>query len=106
MKKSSTWYSSVTLHVSQNVGARLLPHGLNSTCSQADHASATTLMVAKTARCTATVRKVGRMIGYRRARLMTHGVASAHGSHVASSVPNSGSHAICLRSPKRRMSTA
>ena len=52
------------LHVSTNVGHFRLPHGLKSTWSHEDHVSATALMTAKAARCTASVRAVmSRSIG-------------------------------------------
>jgi hypothetical protein len=52
-------------------------------------------MVAKAARCTATVRMLmPRTIGCRRAKRVTSGVASAQGSQDTSSIPKSGSHGL------------
>ena len=70
------------------------PHGLKNIWSVANHASATRPMIAKAARCTTEIGKVvTRITGCRRAKRMTSGVASPHGSQDASSVPNNGSHA-------------
>lgn len=66
------------LQVSTKFGGRRFPQGLNITWSAADHASVTTLRIAKTARCTPAVRTVTpRVVVYCRARRLMKGVASA-----------------------------
>src|SRR5689334_7979096 len=78
-----------------NVGGELRCHGLKMTRSNADQASAVTLIAANATRCRHSASKISpRMIGCRRASLMTSGVASAQGNQEINTIRNGLSHAL------------
>src|SRR6202790_1701606 len=78
-----------------NVGGDLRCHGSKMTRSNADHASAVTLIAANAARCRLIALKISpRTIGHRRASAMTNGVASAQGSQERNTIKNGRSQAL------------